>query len=225
MPDNTTTTTQNTTTTEPNTSTQTDEKQKEIDRLLTENQNIRKISKDNEAALNLVKEEIANLKKAGHKSSGDWQKVAEAFEAEAKTSKDKYEKATKAFVNTLTGAKIKEEALKNGFKADLVDLLDTMEFDEVDAFIDENERFNVKGYDVAISNLKKLRPSLFDSANPPQFNNGQPNNGKPSPPKNLEDAKLAFIAATKTRTKDPAAYNKANMEYQKAIIEDRKSKK
>lgn len=202
----------------------TDEKEKEIQRLLNENKSLREKNKEFDTSLLSVREELSALKKAGHKTNGDWQKLAETHETEAKTWKDKYEKANSAFIGTLTGGKLREEALKQGLKPDLVDLLDGMDFDEVEAIIDENNRFNVKGVETAVSNLKKLRPSLFTDARPPSFNPGGPG-GTPPAPKSLEEAEAAYLEARKNRFKDPAAWNKAQTDYRKAINEGRKAKK
>lgn len=202
-----------------------DPKQKELDRVLTENAAIRKSLKDAEAARTQQAEELAALKRAGHKNTGDWQKVAETAETEAKTWKEKHEAANRAFVNTLVGSKVREEALKLGFKKDLIDLLDAMEFEEIQADI-EGGKFNVKGADVAISNLKKLRPSLFDEVQPPKFNAGGASSGlSNSAPGSLKEAEAAYLAALKNKFKDPAAFNQAHLNYQKAIFEARKAKK
>lgn len=200
-----------------------DERQKELDRVLLENADIRKKQKDAETRANAAAEELANLKKAGHKTSGDWQKVAEAAEAEATTWKAKFEKSNQAFVGTLTSAKVREEALKAGLKADLVDLLDTMDFAEVEATIDENNRFNVKGAELAIKNLKVLKPSLFETKAPPKFNAGGPST--PGAPNTVEGAKEKYLIALKNRMKDPVGYLAAHKEYQAAVFEARKAKK
>lgn len=209
--------------TPPNTPPATDEATKEKERLLSENQALRKAQKDAEAERQRVQDELAALKKAGHKTTGDWQKVAETAEQEAKTWKEKHENANRAFVNTLVSGKVREEALKQGLKPDLVDLLDSMEFEEIEANI-EGGKFSVKGADTAISNLKKLRPSLFSEAQPPKFNAGGPS-ATPGAPMGLKDAEEKYLAAMKNRYKDPAAFNKAQLEYQKAIFEARKAKK
>lgn len=199
------------------------EGEKEKERLLNENAELRKRQKEEAAEKQRLADELAALKKAGHKTSGDWQKVAEAAEAEAQTWKSKFEKANGAFVNTLVSSRLREEALKQGAKADMVDLIDSMEFDEIEAAIDENNRFNVKGVDTAIANLKKLRPSFFDTAQPPKFNKGGPSGNAPAG--DLASAKQKYLEAMKNRHKNPAAYNQAHLDYQKAIIEDRKASK
>jgi hypothetical protein len=201
-----------------------DPRQAELDRVLTENQNLRKSLKETEGKFTSLETQLKDLQKAGHKTSGDWQKVAETAENEAKTWREKHSTANQAFVNTLVSAKVREEALKNGFKKDLVDLLDSMEFDEIEASIEDN-KFNVKGAENAISNLKKLRPSLFETPPPPTVNNGIPGNGSPGAPKTVENAKAAFQAAFKLRYKDPTAFNKAQLDYQNAIFEAKRAKK
>lgn len=200
--------------------------EKERERLATENANLRKNLKDYEAQQNQLREELSALKKAGHKSTNDWQKLAELNETEAKTWKDKYERTNKAFVNTLTSSKIREEALKNGLKPDLVDLLDTMELPEVEAIIDENNRFNVKGAETAVQNLKRLRPSLFQEAQAPKINAGGASGmTQTGNPKNLAEAKTAYLEARKNRFKDPNGFMQAQINFQKAAIEARKAGK
>lgn len=214
--------TPNPNTPDPNKPNPPDEAAKERERLLTENASLRKAQKDAEAERQRIADENAALKKAGHKTTGDWQKVAETAETEAKTWREKHEKAQAAFVNTLVGGKVREEALKQGLKPDLVDLLDSMAFDEIEAGI-EDGKFNVKGTDTAIANLKRLRPSLFQEAQPPRFNAGGA--GTPPAAKTLEDAKNNYLAALKNRFKDPQKFNQAHLEYQKALSEARKAKK
>lgn len=197
---------------------------KERERLLTENAELRKKQKDAETALSSVRDEIANLKKAGHKTAGDWQKVAEALEQEVTGLKSTSEKLKAAFENTIVTSRIREEALKQGVKPDMVDLLDSLPFAEVEFALDEeNLKFNLKGVDTAVGNLKKLRPSLFGAAPPPQFNKGTP--GAPGKPATLEDAKSKYLAAHKNRFKDPVAFKAAAEVYQNAIFEARKAKK
>lgn len=203
------------------------EAEKEKERLATENANLRKQLKETDTKLTQFSEELTNLKKAGHKNSGDWQKVAEANETEAKTWKEKYEKSNSAFVNTLAGGAVREEALKNGFKPDLVDLLDTMDLPDVEVVIDENNRFNVKGAQTAVQNLKKLRPSLFQEATPPKFNAGGGGNGgggNGSAPTNVKEAKEAYLLARQNRAKDPETYKKALENLSKVSLESRKAK-
>lgn len=200
------------------------EADKERERLLTENAEIRKKAKEADAEKQRLSDELAALKKAGHKTSGDWQKVAEVNETEARTWKEKAEKLTKAFSATIVGGKLREEALKQGAKSDMVDLIDSMDFDEVEFALDEeNLRFNVKGVDTAISNLKKVRPSFFGSKEAPKFNAGGP--GAPQAPKTLEDAKANYVAALKLRNKDPVKFNQAYAAYQQAITDARKASK
>lgn len=210
--------------TPPNTANPPPADDKEKERLLNENAELRKKSKETESALQQVRDEIANLKKAGHKTSGDWQKVAEALEQELAGVKSTNEKLKGAFENTIVSSRIREEALKQGVKPDMVDLLDSLPFAEVEFSLDEQElKFNLKGVDSAVANLKKLRPSLFGAAPPPQFNKGTP--GAPQAPKTAEEAKAAYLAAHKNRFKDPVAFTKAAENYQKAIQEARKAKK
>lgn len=198
---------------------------KEKERILNENAQLRKQLKDSDTKLTQFSEELSNLKKAGHKNSGDWQKLAETHEQEAKSYKEKFENASKAFVNTLTSSKVREEALKQGFKQDLVDLLDNMELDGVEAVIDENNRFNVKGVETAVGNLKKLRPSLFTEAAPPKFNAGGANAPHNPGPTTVKDAQAAYLEARKNRFKDPVTYQKALETFSKAALESRKAKK
>ena len=196
---------------------------KEKERLYNENLELRKKAKENEAKAQQALDEIAALKKSGHKTAGDWQKLAETLEKENQELQGKFKKTNEAFVNTLTSSRLREEALKQGAKADMVDLIDSMEFSEIEADIDENNRFVVKGVETAVSNLKKLRPSFFDLKQAPQFNKGGVST--PGQPKGLAEAKEAFLAAMKNRAKNPAAYNQAHLDYQKAIKEAKTASK
>jgi hypothetical protein len=199
----------------------------EKERLANENANLRKQLKETDGKLTSLADELSGLKKAGHKNSGDWQKVAEQNENEAKTWKEKFEKSNSAFVNTLAGSAVREEALKNGFKPDLVDLLDSMDLPDVEVVIDENNRFNVKGATTAVQNLKKLRPSLFQEATPPKFNSGGGGNGGGGgggQPTTVKEAQAAYLEARQNRAKNPEAYKKALENLSKVSLESRKAK-
>lgn len=220
------TNTTQTQTTQQNTQTQSTQSEvdKEKERLLNENAELRKKTKEYESSLQQVRDEIANLKKSGAKTSGDWQKVAEQLEGEVENLKASNEKLKEGFKNTLVSSRLREEALKQGAKPDMVDLIDSMQFDEIEFNLDEEQlRFNLKGVDAAIAGLKKTRPSFFGATPPPQFNKGGP--GAPSKPQGLEDAKANYLKAMKNRYKDPVAFQEATKVYQQAIFEARKAKK
>jgi hypothetical protein len=202
----------------------TDEKQKEIDRLLTENQNLRKSTKDTEAKVTTLSEQLSALQKQGLKGSEDWKKLAETNEQEATTWKTKFTQVNEAFVGTLVSSKVKEEALKLGLLPEAVNDLDTLAFDEVEAVIDANNKFNVKGAEVAASNLKKLRPHWFKNGAAPNFNHGANGGGAPTQAEGLQSAKEKYETALKNRAKDPDGFAKAHKDYQAAIFEARKTK-
>ncbi len=201
------------------------EHEKELERVMQENASLRTKSKDAETKAQQALDEIANLKKAGNKTSGDWKAVAETAEAEADKWKKKCETLNTAFVNTIVGGKVKEEALKNGYKPDLTDLLDGMQFDEIECDVDDNLRFNLKGVDTAIANLKKVKPSLFGEKQPPQFNAGGGGGSGGSAPKgDVESTKAAYLIAFKNRLREPDKFNVALAAYQKAIRESKAKK-
>lgn len=200
-----------------------DERQKEIERLLSENQNLRKTNKEASERLNALETSLTEMKKAGHKSNGEYQKLWEESEKQNEVLKGKYQTTVEAFKGTLTSQKVKEEALKNGFKPDLVDLLDTMHFEEIDTVIDENNRFVVKGAEQAVKRLKATRQSLFAEPKAPSFNPGGPG-APPSKPGSLEEAKARYQAALANRNKNPVEFNKAHTEYQSAIFANKRAK-
>lgn len=202
------------------------EAEKERDRLVAENAEVRKKAKANEDALNAIKLEIAELKKAGNKTQGDWQKVAEQTETEKAELLSENTNLKAAFKNTLVSSRIREEALKQGAKADMVDLIDSMEFSEVEFNLDPaSMKFNLKGVETAVGNLKKLRPSFFDTKAPPAFNKGGPSGGNPGAPKTVDEAKKHYLDAMRTRHKDPVKFNEAHLNYQKALTEAKKTSK
>lgn len=200
-----------------------DERQKEIDRLLAENSSLRKVTKDNETKLSTLEQTVKSLQTAGHKTAGDWQKVAESQEAEAKQWKEKFEKANTAFVTTQKMGKVKEEALKLGLLPEAVNDLDALEFEEVAVAIDSNNQFRVSGADVAARNLKVIRPHWFKNATPPNFNPG--GNGNPPPPgapKKLDELKAAYQTAL--RGGKQSEIKPALEAYNSALLESRKKK-
>ena len=201
------------------------EAEKERDRVVAENVELRRKQREIDATAKTNAERVAALEKAGNKTSGDWKAVAETAEKEANDWKAKFETANTAFVNTLTSSKVREEALKQGLKPDLVDLLDTMDLPDVEAEIDANNRFNVKGVETAIKNLKVLKPSLFSEKQPPQFNPGGASGGAGGGAvTDVKTAQANYLAAHKNRMKDPQAFNKAHSDYQNALIAARKGK-
>lgn len=201
------------------------EAEKERDRLLAENTEVRKKARANEDALNALKLEIAELKKAGAKGSGDWKAVADQLEETVKTLTASNENLKAGFKNTLVSARLREEAMKQGAKADMVDLIDSMEFSEIEFNLDEqNMKFNLKGVDTAVANLKKLRPSFFDAKKVPDFNGRQPGAGGGAENTTLESAKTEYLAALKEKHKNPARYEKAFKTYQEEILKARKAK-
>lgn len=202
------------------------EAEKERDRLLAENAEVRKKAKANEDSLNALKLELAELKKAGAKGSGDWKAVADQLEETVKTLTASNENLKAGFKNTLVSARLREEALKQGAKADMVDLIDSMEFSEIEFNLDEqNMKFNLKGVDTAVANLKKLRPSFFDAKQPPNFNGNPPGGGGGGGGEaGLEGAKKEYLAALKEKHKNPARYEKAHKAYHEEILKARKAK-
>ena len=200
---------------------------KERERLQSENAELRKKQKATEDKMVQLGEELANLKKSGAKGVGDWKKVAEDQEKEIETLKASNTAMKEGFRNTLVGARLREEALKQGAKADMVDLIDSMSFDEVDFKLDDQAmKFSVSGVETAITNLKKVRPSFFDVKAAPKFNNGNGGGqGGGSGATDLEAAKSNYLAAHKNRIKDPAKFNQAHLEYQKALTAAKAAKK
>lgn len=202
---------------------QPDEKQKEIDRLLAENQNLHKAKKETEGKVQTLTERLTALEKQGLRGSEDWKKLAETHEQEAKTYKEKHETSSTAFVGYLQSSRVKEEALKLGLLPEAVSDIDSLSFDEVEVAID-GTRYNVKGAEVAAQNLKRLRPHWFKSEKAPNFNPGANGGGAPTQSETLAQAKEKYETALKNRLKDPEGFTKAHQEYQKAIFESRKAK-
>lgn len=196
----------------------------ERERLLNENSKLRKSLKETNDKFKTLETEIDEMKKSGHKSKGDWQKYAQMMEEKLAEVTKKHKDAVNAFHNTLVSGKVREEALKKGLKPDLVDLLDNMEMESVVAEI-ENGKYNVRGYDTFIDNLKRDRPSLFTTPNPPKINSGSnPGFEGGNNTTSEKDAKEKYLAALANRAKDPKAFAAAAVEYHKAIKDSRKQK-
>ncbi len=192
--------------------------QAEIDRIVAENNDLRKKNKDFEGTLNTVKTELEGLKRTGLKTNGDWQKVAGEYEIEAKTWKEKHDKVIGAFTKTLRLGEVKAEALKKGLRPEAVADVNSMNFEDVEVIIDANNQFVVKGADRAAEGLTKIRPHWFKDATPPAFNPG--GGGNPPAPKGkltVEEAKAAYLKALPNRGKDPVGFNKAWEEYSQAV--------
>lgn len=198
-----------------------DEKQKEIDRLLAENGNLRKAQKDTETTLGTLKQELDGLKKSGMKGGEKWQELAQTYEQENTTLKTQLSTKESAFEGYLKNARVKEEALKLGLLPEAVHDIDALDFDEIQISV-EGTRYNVKGAEVAAQNLKRLRPHWFKNAAAPNFNPGANGGGAPTQAETLAQALEKYQAALKNRVKDPEGYAKAHKEYQDAVFASRK---
>lgn len=203
---------------------QPDERQKEIDRLLAENANLRKANNETSTKLSTLEQTVKQLQTAGHKTAGDWQKVAETAEKERDEWRGKFENVNKAYVETKKFEAVKEQASKLGLLPEAMNDIEALEFQEVAVAIDSHGRFMVSGADHAANNLKKIRPHWFRAATPPAFNPG--GGGNPPPAANgtpdLAKAKAEYQAAL--RTGDQKKIQPALATYNSALQESRKVK-
>lgn len=199
-----------------------DEKQKELDRVLQENQNLRKQTKDLETKVSQFSTELDGLKKQGLKTNGDWQKLAETYEAERNELKGKLEKSHQAFVDTIRVGKVKEELLKLNLRPEAIEDVEALDLSAVPVEI-VNGTFVTKGADLFAQNLKKSKGYMFKDGVPPVINPGTP--GGAGDAVTLDSAKKAYQEAFKERAKKPNEFRIANEVYQKAIRESRKAKK
>jgi hypothetical protein len=196
--------------------------EKERDRVLAEANALRSRNKELETAAAATEKRLKDLERQGLKTSGDWQKLAEGHEADAKTWQEKFEKANGAFVETIRGGKVKEELFKLGLRSEASDDVDAMDLSGVPVDI-VNGQMVVKGADLFAANLKKSKPYMFKDGTPPNVNPGNP--GGLGTTQDLASLKKAYQDLYPQQRSKPTEFKAALVAYNNAVQESRKAKK
>lgn len=189
--------------------------QKQLDAITKQNNDLATKLKDAETKFTTASTELSNLKKQGLKSAGDWEQLAKTNEEEANKWKTKYTTTGQALIHSKRMEAITAAAVKEGIDPSFIPDLANYDFQNVKVDLDEtNLLMNVTGAELAVQNLKKIRPKLFNDAAPPAFN---PGGGKVIQPGDVASIQAKYQQALKNRAKDPIGYKKAFEEYHNAL--------
>lgn len=144
---------------------------------------------------NDMRGELDTLKLNTHKDKDDWQTVAKIKEQEANDYKTKFTGLQSALINEKKLSKLQEAAVRAGINTQALPDLELLDLPEVTIQTTSNGKILVEGADLAIQNLKTLRPHWFGTQ-VPSINTNSPNT-LPSNPntvtyKMVEDAANAY---------------------------------
>lgn len=176
----------------------------ELDKVLADMHRYK--SKSKELEDKIKNEEIEAAKKAG-----EWQRVAELKENEAKLANERAERLDKSYLDEKKYAALREEALRSGIRKEALPDLDLIDFTELETETLPTGRVTVKGADKAILKLKTLRPHWF-GAKTPSVNANSPD---VISPKKVSYADLVTAEKNAKATGDYKEYHRLIMEFKK----------
>lgn len=124
--------------------------------------------------LSAFEKEKEDLGMKSLKEKQEWQKVAEAKEAEAAALKKKLDDEKRVTTNYFKRSELRQQALKAGIRENALDDLDLLPLEDITVETTSTGKINVLGADKSVERLKATRPHWFQDRTDPGVDGGTP---------------------------------------------------